>query len=316
MSSIYSNHSTPKCQSKKGSSLDKIHHKAITKQKKYTTQTMKKQEQSLILASQNKRKLRQQTYIISQIKSIDQSISSIRVKPIPLGRLFIDEFTMNNKILERKITSEFVECKLSPTNFYDEENGLQKKLSYYHELSQLYNSFPVQAQGLEERKSFEDSLNCPYERITLSSLNNKLIKISKKWNYDFLRMMGINQIIIDDYIFNHNLLPKCWDFMKIFSKNGEAHFTTNIINYQGEKFITNMKIKTFIEQNKSTSIREQVTYVQFQCGRQFLNVEKVQANFLDYFNLKELTPDLYLSIHQTRIAKRCSFRKKTNQDNR
>ncbi|CAD8054159.1 unnamed protein product [Paramecium sonneborni] len=313
MLSIYSDYSSPKCKSKKDITLDKINRKAITKQKRKTLQTKKKSEQSLKQAYQNQQILKQQTYSISQIKNIGQQISSIQCNQRPLGRLFIDEFTMNYMIQERKITPEFVECKLQPTNFFDDENELPKIIGFYsHELLQFQNSFPVQTQQLNERKKFENSLCSPYERISISSQNSKLIKISKKWNYDFLRMMGINQQIIDDYISNNNLLPKCWDQCKIFSINGESYFTTNIINYQGEKFVSNVQIKRFIEYNQNASIREQVIYAIFQCERQFLSVQKIQANFQHYFNLQQIPPDCYFSIHKSKIVKRCSFRKKAN----
>ncbi|CAD8138450.1 unnamed protein product [Paramecium pentaurelia] len=313
MSSIYSEHSTPKCKSKQEANLDKIHHKTITKQKKLTLQIKKKSEQSIILAYQNNRKLKQQTYEITHTKYLDRSSGSIQNNLIPLGRLHIDEFTINNKILERKITPEFIECKLSPTNIQEEENGLQKNNSFYqYELLQLYNSLPVHAQQQNERKRYEELLNLPYECITLSFHNNKLIKIQKKWNYDFLRMMGINQEIIDDYIFNHNLLPKCWDLNKIFQINGETRFATNIKNYQGEEFICHFEIKIFTEQNKSTSIKEQVIYFSFQCERRFLSVEKLQTNFQHYFKLDQITSDWQMSIHRSKIVKRCSIRTKAN----
>lgn len=61
-------------------------------------------------------------------------------------------------------------------------------------------------------------------------------------------MMGINQEIIDDYIFNHNLLPKCWDLNKIFKiNNGKNNFGTNIKNYSGEEFMSYVNIKIFTE---------------------------------------------------------------------
>ena len=68
--------------------------------------------------------MRHLTYNISQIKSKDQVIGSIENNLIRLGRLHIDELTIHNKILERKITSDFVESKISPTNYNDEDNGL------------------------------------------------------------------------------------------------------------------------------------------------------------------------------------------------
>ncbi|CAK72637.1 unnamed protein product (macronuclear) [Paramecium tetraurelia] len=306
-------HSTPKCQLKQEAGLEKIHNRTIKKQQKQTLQTKKKSEQSIILAYQNNRKLRQQTYEITHNKYLDQSCGSIQNILIPLGRLQIDEFTINNKILERKITPEFVECKLSSTNSCEEENELKKNNSFYqYELLQLYNSLPVLAQQQNERKRYEDSLNLPYECITLQFHNNKLIKIQKKWNYDFLRMMGINQEIIDDYIFNHNLLPKCWDLNKIYQIIGESRFATNIKNYQGKEFISNVDIKIFTEQNKSTSIKEQVIYFSFKCERQFLSVEQIETNFQHYFKLDQIASDCQMSIHRSRITKRCSIRQKAN----
>lgn len=38
-------------------------------------------------------------------------------------------------------------------------------------------------------------------------------------NYDFIRLMGINLEIIDDYISNHSQLPECWNLNSMIMIN-------------------------------------------------------------------------------------------------
>ncbi|CAD8135524.1 unnamed protein product [Paramecium octaurelia] len=220
-----------------------------------------------------------------------------------LGALFIDKFLMKGKILEGKYDQEFVEYSLS---FFSQNTGFQGSHNLQDdEMMNFYNRLPCEAITENARIQFEENIDKPYERLNLLFVDGKLVGIKKKMNFDFLRMMGINEEILEDYVSKEDQFPTCWNISQIIKVREGFFFNSNLINFQGGTFGSGIVIKNFRQSDSSQKISNQYIYNIYYCDRSQLNVNNLERNFLTYFQLQALTLPQRVSIHQSRIKRPC-----------
>ncbi|CAD8044007.1 unnamed protein product [Paramecium primaurelia] len=295
MTSIHSLVSSSKQQELKKKRSSLILQKPITKQK---TQLVKWSKTRLNQIEQGN-SLYQITYLQRMVQSQKRNGYSCR----SLGALLIDKFLMKGKILERKYDNESVEYKLS---FFDQNTGFQGRHNLQDdEMMNFYNRLPYEVINQNNRNIFEENINKPYECLNFLFIDGQLVGIKKKMNFDFLRMMGINEEILEDYIQKEDLLPICRDISKFVKQSEGIFYNSSLINFQGGIFSSQIEIKKFIQSDSSQEISNQYIYFIYNCDRCLLNVNKLERNFLSYFRLQELPLPQQISIHKSRIMKPC-----------
>ncbi|CAK78655.1 unnamed protein product (macronuclear) [Paramecium tetraurelia] len=298
--SLVSSSSRNRLQKKKSS---QILHKPITKQKTQFVKPSRCNHHSLYLARPNQAEQGNQRYQVTCSYRVEQSQKRNGYTSRPLGALFIDKFLMKGKILEGKYDKEFVEYTLS---FFSQNTGFQGRHNLEDdEMMNFYSRLPCEAITENARIQLEKNIDKPYERLNLLFVDGKLIGIKKKMNYEFLRMMGINEEILEDYISKEDLLPACWDISQIIKVREGISFISNLINFQGGIFGSRIIIKNFIQSDSSQKISNQYIYYIYSCDRRQLNVDNLERNFLTYFQLQALTLPQRVAIHQSRIKRPC-----------
>ncbi|CAD8126995.1 unnamed protein product [Paramecium sonneborni] len=244
----------------------------------------------------------QQLYQIAQIERMTKSNSNIGYKCRQLGALFIDQFLMKGQILERQYNKESAEYKLS---FITQNTGIQSRDNLENdEMLHFYKLLPCEMITEKNRNTFQDKITRPYECFNFLFIDEKLVGIKKKMNFDLLRMIGINEEILDDYVQKENQLPVFWNISN-FIQIKEGIYYTNLINFQGEIFVSQIEIKKFIQTNSCQKISHQFLYFIYNCDRSQLNVNQIEKNFINYFQLQALPLIQQISIHKSRIMKPC-----------
>lgn len=136
---------------------------------------------------------------------------------------------MQGKILEGTYDKEFVEYKLS---FYGLSTEFKGTLNLEDdEMMQFYNRLPYEMITENNRNQFEGIIDKPFECLNLLFIDGKLVEIKKKMNFDLLRMMGINEEILEDYISKEDYFPKCWDISKLVKLSEGNFYNSNLINF-------------------------------------------------------------------------------------
>ncbi|CAD8046283.1 unnamed protein product [Paramecium sonneborni] len=298
MTSIHSLISQAKQQDLQNKRSSKILQKPIAKWKN-----------KLVKSSQSHFMQRDQGEQIYQIVHLDRNVESnqnIGYKYRSLGALFIDNFLMKGKILERQYENHSVEYKLS---FFTQNTGIYSRDNLeYDKMMHFYKLLRYEMITENNRNTYEGKINRPYECFNFLFIDGKLDGIKKKMNYDLLRIMGINEEMIDDYIQKENQLPIFWDISKFVNINDGIYYNSNLINFQGEIFTSQIQIKRFIQSNSSQKISNQFLYFIYNCDRSQLNVNKIEKNFLSYFQLQSLSIKQQMQIQKSRIMKPCLFK--------
>lgn len=62
-------------------------------------------------------------------------------------------------------------------------------------------------------------------------MDGNLVGIKKKMNFDLLRMMGINEEILEDYISKEDSFPICWDITKFVKLREGIFYNSSLINF-------------------------------------------------------------------------------------
>ncbi|CAD8131922.1 unnamed protein product [Paramecium pentaurelia] len=271
----------------------KILHKPIFKQKRQLIQpncTIQIKQQD-------------QLYKITNLERVAQSHQKNSYKCQTLGALLIDKLLKKGLILERKYDNESSECRLS---LYNQNTEIQSEQYLEHDqLMHFYDRLPCEMITENYRNQFQDTIKQPYECLNFQYIEGRLVGIQKKMNYDFLRLMGINEEILDDYIQKENQIPICCDIQKSIQLRDGIYYHSSLVNFQGEIFDSQIEIKKFLLSNSSLQISNYFIYFIYTCDRNQLNVNKIEKNYLRYFQYQTLSFSSYISIHKTRNMKPC-----------
>ncbi|CAK60632.1 unnamed protein product (macronuclear) [Paramecium tetraurelia] len=245
-------------------------------------------------------------YKITYLKRVAESDQKSRYKCQTLGALLIDKLLKKSQILERKYNNEFFECRLS---FLNQKTETQKECYLeYDQIMNFYDQLPLEIITEKNRNQFQNTIKNPYECWNFQFTQGRLVGIIKKMNYDFLRLMGINEEILDVYIQNENQIPMCCDIQQFIRLRDGIYYNSSLINFQGEIFESQIEIKKFLQTNSCVQISNYFIYFIYNCDRSKLNVNKIENNYLTYFQQSTLPLLSQISIHKSRITKPCNIK--------
>ncbi|CAD8142617.1 unnamed protein product [Paramecium octaurelia] len=293
MTSLHTSISASKHLNSKKIRNNKMLHKLITKQK---SELIQPNHTNLI-------KQEDQLYKITNLFRVAETDQKNRYKCQALGALLIDKLLKMSSIIERKHDNESFECRLSFFNYNTEVQN--EYFLEYDQMMHFYERLPFEMITENNRNSFQNTIEKPYECWNFQFIQGRLVGILKKMNYDFLRLMGINEEILDDYIQKESQIPICCDIQQFIQLRDGIYYNSSLINFQGEIFESQIEIKKFLQTNSCQQISNYYIYFIYNCDRSQLNVNKIEKNYFTYFQQSTLSIASQISIHKSRIKKPC-----------
>ncbi|CAD8048578.1 unnamed protein product [Paramecium sonneborni] len=165
---------------------------------------------------------------------------------------------------------------------------------------------------------FEHKIQGPVTLYIQKNKNGIITTIARIMNDDYLQMLGIDEEMLKDYIFQTGMLPQSfagdgnirWSqtLAQIFQCNASMTFgQLMLINYQGQKFPVYLRSQNFHLFNQDDNSYTEYLYYFYDVESKWINKRLIEQNSIDYFNKKTLI--INEDTDQLECQRRCRFRK-------
>ncbi|CAD8142023.1 unnamed protein product [Paramecium octaurelia] len=245
-----------------------------------------------------------------------------------LGFLNIDPHSYNYKVARYDKYNSYHIFNLEPiqrtyTSFeilkealLKEETDLFESFEQFHKKNTDISKYKI----VNETKLIEFELNIqgPFTLYIQKNKNGIITTSARVMNDAYLQMIGVNEEIIKDYVFQTGMLPQSfagdgnsrWSqtLAQIFKCNAAMMFgQLMLVNYQGQRFPVFMKSQNFYLFNEDDNSYTEYIYYFYEVDQRWINMKQIEENSLDYFNRKSVSNNE--DTNELEYQKRCGFRK-------
>ncbi|CAK90715.1 unnamed protein product (macronuclear) [Paramecium tetraurelia] len=245
-----------------------------------------------------------------------------------LGFLNIDPHSYNYKVARYDKYNSYHIFNLEPiqrpyTSFeiikealIKEEADLFEGFEQFHQKNTDISKYNIVTEA--KLIEFEHTIQGPFTLYIQQNKNGIIATSARVMNDAYLQMIGVNEEIIKDYVFQTGMLPQSfagdgnsrWSqtVAQIFKCNAAMMFGQLIlVNYQGQRFPVLMKSKNFYLFNEDDNSYTEYLYYFYEVDQRWVNMKQIEENSLDYFNRKSVNSNE--DTDEVEYQKRCGFRK-------
>ncbi|CAD8065863.1 unnamed protein product [Paramecium sonneborni] len=252
-------------------------------------------------------------------------IPQLTCRDYQLGNLSIDPHSFNYKVIRYdkcKNTHVFyfepIERQYTPMTIIKEIFGKKNE-----QLAKIFNNLHNNKLNIEkynivnenELEEFERLITTAYSLYISKYKNGVITSIARGMNEQYLKLIGINEAIIYDYLSSTGCLPwpykqnenTQWDsdLLQLFScDESNNSITGQAINYNGNLFPVILTQFNYYLYNETEQSYTQYKYYVYEYNLKWSNDNQIHQNYLNYFN-KRLD---YLESINPNSIKRCKYK--------